>query len=70
MDLGSILGGFWMDLGALGSPNGHEHQYISMESHVLPPRSPQGRLWGGFWEGLGRGLDDFWKDFDSILERF
>ena len=50
MDLGSILGGFWTDLGALGSPNGHENRYISREIHVLP----LGPLKGGFGEGSGR----------------
>ena len=53
MDLGRILGGVWRDLGALGGPNGHENRYISKEIQVLPPRIPQGRLWVGFWEGLG-----------------
>ncbi len=71
MDLGSMLGGFWTDLGALGNPNGHENRYISMEIRVLPPRSPQGRLWGGFWEGSGRfweGFGKVWKDFGMIFE--
>ena len=50
MDSGTILGGFWRDLGAPGNPDGHENPNISKEIQVLPP----GPLKGGFGEGSGR----------------
>ena len=44
------FGGFWRDLRALGSRNGHENRYISKEILVLPLGFPQ----GGFGQGPGR----------------
>ena len=71
MDSGTILGGFWRDLGAPGSPDGHENPYISKEIQVLPPGSPKGgfgegsgRIWGDF----GKVLGWFWKDFEGIFQ--
>ena len=76
MDLGSILGGFWMDLGALGSPNGHEKRYISrkfMSFPKDPSREALGRVlggfgevWGRFWDGLEGSCDVFLIDFKVL----
>ena len=71
MDLGSILGGFWRDLRALGSPNGHENRYMAKEIQVLPPGSPKGGFGEGsgrVWGGLGKVLGGFWKDFKRIFQ--
>ena len=66
MDLGGILGRFWMDLGTPRGPNGHENRYMSREIQVLPSGSPKGAFGDGsgrVWEGSGEVLGGFWKDF-------
>ena len=66
MDLASILGRFWTDLGAPGEPK-WTLKSKHLEGNSGPaPRIPQGRLWGRFWEVLGGfrgGFGRFWKDF-------